>query len=237
MGFNSDTPADRGFGRGTAVRDYWLGRCHGFRVTRADGRSLGVVKAIGHQDGQAVLRVGRRLAIPVDMIETVWPSTSVAVVADRGESAGRLPYIEADHGHARWEDDTLPWWELVEQEDARVGRSRDAVVVRRLAGGVSLRARRTARVAADRVRELRRVGHRRASALTDVLSGAWSDSSVRVQRLVSRLRRASAHATVRLAVRIGGDAELMAIVARAQSGERFDHETGANSSDNTPDSR
>jgi hypothetical protein len=29
----------------------------------------------------------------------------------------------------------------------------------------------------------------------------------------------------------------MAIVARTQSGERFDHETGANSSDNTPDSR
>jgi hypothetical protein len=110
-----------GFGRGSAVREYWLERCHGFSAVGSDGRPLGRVKRIEIRMEGAFLRLTgiRAREVPVAAIDTVWPSASVLMIsaertgARSRQAAGR----EVDSERPAWEDETLPWWELFADGD------------------------------------------------------------------------------------------------------------------------
>ena len=106
----------RGFGRGSAVREYWLERCQGFAAVDADGQPLGRVKRVEMRVEGTFLRLTglRAREVPVDAIETVWPSASVLTISTETAGAGSrdAAAIEQDAKRATWEDETLPWWEL-----------------------------------------------------------------------------------------------------------------------------
>jgi hypothetical protein len=110
----ADTPA--GFGRGSAVREYWLERCHGFSAVGADGRPLGRVKRVETRMEGTFLRLSgiRAREVPVAAIETVWPSASMLrISAEQPDVRSReAPATEARSDRPVWEDETLPWWEL-----------------------------------------------------------------------------------------------------------------------------
>src|SRR6266511_797802 len=73
-----------GFGRGSAVREYWLMRCQGFSVMRADGRRLGRVKRVEtHMEGTFLrLRGLRARTVHFSAVDTVWPDASLLVISD-----------------------------------------------------------------------------------------------------------------------------------------------------------
>jgi hypothetical protein len=119
--FKLDTPRVQtdiraGFGRGSAVREYWLERCQGFSAVRTDGRPLGRVRRVETRIEGTFLRLTGiwRREVPVSAIDTVWPSASVLTIsaeeadADRPKVAGEVEHRE----RPAWEDETLPWWEL-----------------------------------------------------------------------------------------------------------------------------
>jgi hypothetical protein len=107
-----------GFGRGSAVREYWLMRCQGFYVVRADGRRLGQVKRVEtHMEG-TFLRVRglRARTVHFSAVDTVWPGASLLVISDEHVHDGsedKVGPLRADRRPA-WIDDTVPWWELVD---------------------------------------------------------------------------------------------------------------------------
>ena len=73
-----------GFGRGSAVREYWLKRCQGFSAVRADGSHLGRVERVETQMEGTFLRTPtglRARTLPLSAIETVWPSASLLVLS------------------------------------------------------------------------------------------------------------------------------------------------------------
>jgi hypothetical protein len=109
-----------GFGRGSAVREYWLMRCQGFSVVRADGRRLGRVKRVEtHMEGILLRLTGLRArTVPLSAVDTVWPGASVLVISDEpiGErSEGSVGRAQTDRRPA-WTEDNVPWWDLVEDE-------------------------------------------------------------------------------------------------------------------------
>jgi hypothetical protein len=125
------TERGRAFGRGSPVCDYWLERCQGFEAVGSDGRRLGRVRRFETPHGDAFLRLGRLRSrvVPVSAVEIVWPAASLLLIADPGtpkEDVGTPdPSIWVTDAHLatstsrpRWEDETLPWWELVKDRDA-----------------------------------------------------------------------------------------------------------------------
>ena len=145
--FESDSRP--GFGRGSAVRDYWLERCEGFRAVRPDGRSLGRVRRLETRGDGTVLRLSglRSRVVPLSAVEIVWPGASVLLIAEetvhpervrgpvdgvRDQSHAYLPSESSGRRSRRsqspssapipsWADDTLPWWELLEDDRSSVG--------------------------------------------------------------------------------------------------------------------
>jgi hypothetical protein len=87
--FKTDTPSVQsdtrpGFGRGSAVREYWLERCQGFSAVRSDGRALGRVKRVENRIDGTFLRLAgvRARTIPLASVETVWPGASLLLISD-----------------------------------------------------------------------------------------------------------------------------------------------------------
>jgi len=107
-----------GFGRGSAVREYWLMRCQGFSVVRADGRRLGRVKRVEtHMEGTFLrLRGLRERTVHFSAVDTVWPGASLLVISDEHVHDGSEDKIGPRRADRRpaWIDDTVPWWELVD---------------------------------------------------------------------------------------------------------------------------
>jgi hypothetical protein len=99
-----ETYGRAGFGRGSAVREYWLTRCEGFRAIGADGRPLGHVRRLEPQrDGTLLLRLSgpRSRAIPLDAIEKVWPASSLLLLVEAdaqaaGEGGARHPALNQE---------------------------------------------------------------------------------------------------------------------------------------------
>ena len=141
------TERGRAFGRGSPVCDYWLERCQGFEAVGSDGRRLGRVRRFETPRGDAFLRLGRLRSrvVPVSAVEIVWPAASLLLIADpdspkedvgspdpglregapRGASsldrAGGYvtdAHLATSTSRPRWEDETLPWWELVPDDEA-----------------------------------------------------------------------------------------------------------------------
>jgi hypothetical protein len=105
-----------GFGRGSAVREYWLERCQGFSAVGTDGRPLGRVKRVElNMEGTFLRLTGvRGRTVPLSAVETVWPAASILLISN--EECGERSSVVRDVGQrtrAAWEDETLPWWELV----------------------------------------------------------------------------------------------------------------------------
>ena len=133
----AQTDNRRGFGRGSAVRDYWLQRCEGFQVIRADGRLLGRVRRLETGRDGTFLRMSglRSRVVPLSAIDTVWPAASLLLIAEPETHEGaRNPRRSfpadadtatlIDGSRSRWEDETVPWWELVrDQQPALEGLS------------------------------------------------------------------------------------------------------------------
>jgi hypothetical protein len=118
--FNGGTPSletdtRAGFGRGSAVREYWLERCQGFSAVGADGRPLGRVKRVETRMEGTFLRLTgiRAREVPVAAIDTVWPSASMLTIsAERDVGSQKAVATEVQSERPAWEDETLPWWEL-----------------------------------------------------------------------------------------------------------------------------
>jgi hypothetical protein len=110
-----------GFGRGSAVRDYWLERCQGFRVIRADGRSLGRVRRLETKATGTFLRLTgfRSRVFPLSAIETVWPALSLLLVG-QPETQQRSVSGPVDATRPSWADETIPWWELLGDDRSSV---------------------------------------------------------------------------------------------------------------------
>jgi hypothetical protein len=109
------TESRGGFGRGSAVRDYWLERCQGFQVIRADGRSLGRVRRLETKATGTFLRLTgfRSRVFPLSAVETVWPTASLLLVG-QPETHQRSVSDPVDATRPSWADETIPWWELLE---------------------------------------------------------------------------------------------------------------------------
>jgi hypothetical protein len=116
-----------GFGRGSAVREYWLTRCRGFSAVRADGGRLGRVKRVEtNMEGTFLRLTGfRARMVPLSAVDSVLPAASLLVVSneplDEGAEDG-LPPARAERRQS-WTDDTVPWWEIVDAKPARAGAS------------------------------------------------------------------------------------------------------------------
>jgi hypothetical protein len=115
------TKSRGGFGRGSAVRDYWLERCQGFQVIRADGRSLGRVRRLETKATGTFLRLTgfRSRVFPLSAVETVWPAASLLLVG-QPEIHQRSVSGPVDATRPSWADETLPWWELLEDDRSSV---------------------------------------------------------------------------------------------------------------------
>jgi hypothetical protein len=143
MAFDIEWYSERGqaFGRGSPVRDYWLEHCDGFEAIGTNGRHLGRVSRFATPQGAAFLRVGGRRSrvVPVSAVERVWPAASMLVIADPDvpkERDGKTPdrhftsrglrdersqnasegNLAASTSREPWEDETVPWWELVSED-------------------------------------------------------------------------------------------------------------------------
>jgi hypothetical protein len=166
-----------GFGRGSAVREYWLSRCVGFRLLAPDGRLLGKVTEIetdGHETIVVCRRGFRTVILDVNDIDTVWPAHFLLVAG--AEPAAALP------GRRDPSADDTPT-----AEDAAPRRERArALLVRARAAGASTTAYR--RVAAARLR-----------AWIDAAAASARRSAEALLPLVARARRRVAAALVRAA--------------------------------------
>ena len=113
-----------GFGRGSAVREYWLTRCQGFSAVRANGGRLGRVKRVETNIEGTFLRLSgfRARRVPLSAVDSVLPAASLLVVSteplDEGAEDGLPP---AGASRPSWVDDTVPWWELVDAKMAGAG--------------------------------------------------------------------------------------------------------------------
>ena len=93
----------------------------GIRVIRADGRSLGRVRRVETKATGTFLRLTgfRFREFPLSAVETVWPAASVLLVA-QSETHQRSVSGPRDATRPSWEDETLPWWELLEGDRSSV---------------------------------------------------------------------------------------------------------------------
>jgi hypothetical protein len=95
------------------VREYWLERCQGFSAVGTDGQPLGRVKRVELNMEGAFLRLTgvRGRTVPLSAVETVWPAESILLIANEERSS--VVRDVGQRNRAAWEDETLPWWELV----------------------------------------------------------------------------------------------------------------------------
>ena len=98
------------------MREYWLERCQGFSAVGTDGQPLGRVKRVElNMEGTFLRLTGvRGRTVPLSAVETVWPAESMLLIANEecGERSSVVRDV-AQRNRAAWEDETLPWWELV----------------------------------------------------------------------------------------------------------------------------
>jgi hypothetical protein len=230
--FNADAPsvqtdARAGFGRGSAVREYWLERCQGFSAVATDGRRLGRVKRVEVRVEGTFLRLTgmRAREIPVGAIETVWPSAAVLTISADGADAGSRPAMREERRSKRpaWEDETLPWWELFadgvrsDRSRTRPSRGRRLVSIvasprpplERKARAVALRVRRLG----ERARTLTKTLVDEAVRSCARISGAARSAAVRAGRAFARTMRRARRGLARIlfgaAVWIAGSREAL----------------------------
>lgn len=107
----------RALGGEARCENIGLKRSQGFFAVRSDGRPLGRVKRVENgMDGTFLRLAGvRARTIPLAWVETVWPGASLLLISDvEVDESSRLSMrSEAHRTRPAWEDETLPWWELV----------------------------------------------------------------------------------------------------------------------------
>jgi hypothetical protein len=96
------------------VREYWLERCQGFSAVGTDGRPLGRVKRVElNMEGTFLRLTGvRGRTVPLSAVDTVWPAESILLISNE-ECGERSVRDVGQRTRPAWEDETLPWWELV----------------------------------------------------------------------------------------------------------------------------
>jgi hypothetical protein len=197
-----------GFGRGSAVREYWLERCQGFSAVRADGSHLGRVKRVETQTEGTFLRLTglRARTLPLSAIETVCPSVSLLVISDEHvdlESEVSVGFERADKRPA-WTDDTIPWWELVDGVRARGTEQVNAA---------SQRVRpRSPRLTLDAPRMTRALSLETMEPLAKTIAARASNLVERAQNLARTFARKVIRAS-RVTVRTLGNARMIAQTA------------------------
>jgi hypothetical protein len=199
------TRSRRGFGRGTAVRDYWLQRCQGFKAVRPDGRPLGRVRRLETGPNGTVLRLTgfRARAVPVQAVDVVWPDTNVLLVgepeihdeptATDSEADTLAVRRNVDEPRSGWQDETIPWWELVQNERPKRGL------------GLARRTTSRSREIAAFLQRLRQHGERAARTTLRVARQRWSVVRLAAARDFARGRLLLGRALLRLAVWVAGD--------------------------------
>jgi hypothetical protein len=228
------------FGRGSPVREYWLERCDGFEAIATNGKRLGPVTRIQTPSGGVFLRLGGRRSrvVPAAAVERVWPGACMLVIAEEDvslerettaatapESAGARAAEE--HGAStaatlRWEDDTLPWWDLI-PENRLVGRAphqrrfasastvasgairrdvaRAETVARKLAGWTRDKSKKLG----AQTRAILRTGRNATGTALDVVRRRCRAAYALSVNLVKRARLRLGRLLARLAVWVAGD--------------------------------
>ena len=222
-----------GFGRGSAVREYWLKRCQGFSAVRADGSHLGRVKRVETQMEGTFLRLTglRARTLPLSAIEIVCPSASLLVISDERVDVGSdvsIGFEGADNRPA-WTEDTVPWWELVDGVGARgteqVNATPQCVRPRSprltpdaprmtlalslekmelLAKAIAARASNLVERAQNLVRTLARNVIRATRATVQTLGNARMTAQTALLSITRRSRLRVAHSLFRMGVWVGG---------------------------------
>jgi len=215
-----------GFGRGSAVREYWLKRCQGFSAVRADGSPLGRVKRVETQMEGTFLRLTglRARTLPVSAIETVRPGASLLVISDEPVDVGSEVSVGSERADERsaWTEDTVPWWELVDGVRARgtehVNAASQRVLPRsprltrdapRMTLALSLErmellAKTIAARASNLVRTLARKAIRVTRATVQTLGNARMTAQTALLGVTRRSRLRVAHSLFRMGVWVGG---------------------------------
>jgi hypothetical protein len=194
-----------GFGRGSAVREYWLKRCQGFSAVRADGSHLGRVKRVETQMEGTFLRLTglRARTLPLSAIETVCPSASLLVISDERVDLGSEVSVGFDRADKRpaWTEDTVPWWELVDGVRARGTEQLNAA---------SQRVRpRSPRLTLDAPRITRALSLERMEPLAKTIAARASNLVERAENLVRTFARVVIRAS-RVTVKKLGNARVIA---------------------------
>jgi hypothetical protein len=221
----------RVFGRGSPVREYWLQRCVGFKVIRTDGRPLGRVSKIESGPEGAFLRLTglRSRVIPLSAVDKVWPAASLLGIAGSETYEGARPqrdaavtahgthrFVEtgghsfqgADGSSARWEEDTIPWWDL-EPPANSLRANHSWAVVRRTAGHVRSGSRNRARGLARTLRRQGRAVQQAAHAALKAIQARWAIARSRGADIAARGRLMVGRLFVRLAFWAAGDRVLL----------------------------
>lgn len=214
-----------GFGRGSAVREYWLERCQGFSAVRSDGRQLGRVKRVENRMDGTFLRLAgvRARTIPVASVETVWPGASLLLISDVEVDESCRLSMRSDTHHTRpaWEDETLPWWELVPEApnssrysnllmvgaalSTTIGSARS--VFERATSAFATQLGRQTERSRNLIRTVAQTARRFTLAALDAVHSARTQASKRATKTTRRLRRRLALTLFAIAVWIAGGSE------------------------------
>jgi hypothetical protein len=211
-----------GFGRGSPVREYWLRRCEGFQAIGADGRHLGRIRRLETRPEGNFLRLRglRARVFPLSAVATVWPVASVLLIAEieaeEGARAGSGDLGVRSGLTPSWEDETLPWWELVQDrglsEEIPPRPRRQAASVFRAASVAGRLSQKLVVRIGSRSKQVADAAHRGGQSGWDT-THAWLrtiPSRCRAARasgaiLLARGRLALARSLLRVAVWVAGD--------------------------------
>jgi hypothetical protein len=217
------------------VREYWLERCQGFCAVRTDGRPLGRVKRVEvNMEGTFLRLTGvRGRAVPLSAVDTVWPAESVLLISNSNHVQRSSVVVRQEEVGARpgWEDDTLPWWELVPDpphpaRSSIVGMESDlflaiASVPSLIKGATEALASRLTRLmkqALGLARALASKTARSSEAALHAADSARARASKNLKARTSRFRRRLALTLLRGAVWIAGSREELFERDRARGG-------------------
>jgi hypothetical protein len=191
-----------GFGRGSPVREYWLRRCEGFQAIRADGRPLGRVTRLETLPEGNFLRLrGRRSRVfPLSAVATVWPAASILLIADaqaqEGASRASGDFRVRSGLTPSWEDETIPWWELVQDgglaAEIPASPSRKAASVFRAASVAGCLSQKLVLGIGRRSKQVVHAAWRRGQS-------SWETTHARLRTIPSRGRAARASGAILLA--------------------------------------
>ncbi len=220
-----------GFGRGSAVREYWLERCQGFCAVRTDGRPLGRVKRVEvNMEGTFLRLTGvRRRMVPLSAVDTVWPAESVLLISNEeyGERSRVVVRKEWHRTRPAWEDETLPWWELVPDSPHPVHSSTAATrsallrAIASIEGATKAFASHVERLLTEALALTRALVHEAARSSVAALHAADSArtrASKSLRGSARRFRRRLALAFLQGAVWIAGSKEELLEPDRARGG-------------------